>query len=167
MSVDWDALAIAVLRKMHGDGFSATLISRVIPGSTRNSIMGKLFRLGLCGTGPETRVTATRKPRPPAEYIRRVRKARAPVLAAPIEPDPDPEQSDCAIPFMEAKPYHCRYPIGDTSNLETFRFCGGEALTEAGSPYCARHTRLCWTPRRSLYEHRAPAGRLAVMRSWK
>lgn len=49
---------------------------------------------------------------------------------------------------MELTNLSCRYPIGDVGH-PSFFFCGGEEANLAeGRPYCLRHSKRVWQPRR-------------------
>ena len=45
--VDWDEENETILRTLWAEGLSFSKIAKRIPGATRNSIAGKIYRLGL------------------------------------------------------------------------------------------------------------------------
>jgi GcrA cell cycle regulator len=141
---------------MWAAGYSSSQIGAEL-GITRNAVMGKLNRLGLSGTVPK----GNKVPRPRrasggavgVQRSQRLKNARRRMFACESNEQPA-DQSDCAVSFMDVQPHQCRYPIGEPSDLNSFRFCGAQKLEEAGSPYCLRHTRLCWTPYQMRAERR-------------
>lgn len=71
----WSEYEVATVRKEWAEGKSAKEISDLLPGRTRNAVIGVVFRLSL----PQ-RVSKVR----PARKVRKVRKART--VAAPAKP---------------------------------------------------------------------------------
>jgi hypothetical protein len=51
------------------------------------------------------------------------------------------------VRFMELRNGMCRWPIGDSHHLETFRFCGCVCSSEA--IYCDAHKKLSLAPSRA------------------
>lgn len=116
-------------------------------GGTRNSIIGKVHRLGLAGRAPvpppkrraskqrPMRMTTSRflmaagcHPRPYADD---------PTIAqsAPLVlPPPDP---CCATPLLDLAPHGCRWPAGEGTLEAPYLFCG--AIAVEGSSYCRFH----------------------------
>jgi len=106
----WTDERVETLKKMWGDGQSASQIARELGGVTRNAVIGKVHRLGLSnrtgggGTAkPATRENAKTATRPttapkaepaqaaPAEIVRRpVTHLRRPIIPAgqPLPPQP-------------------------------------------------------------------------------
>ena len=124
------------------EGRTAAEVAAALGGVTRNAVIGKVFRLGLC------RGRAARpKPRA-AAAPRRVRpaRARAPRAAPGVPggsgraPSPFVELAPLA-PFLERLGARaCRWPIGDP-RAEGFGFCGRAA---AAGPYCEAHRRVAY-----------------------
>lgn len=108
---------------------------------TRNSVNGRVFRLGL--SMPWPRITL-RKPRALASARPIERKRSVPKSTPPKFFDPTlPIEPDKQVSLLDAGPEHCRYPFGEKSSL---MFCGREPLE--GCAYCAEHWRLMHTPTR-------------------
>jgi len=137
-------------------------------GFTKNSIICKMYRLGLSFQG------GSRDGRSSADRVARVRTDRAPGAAkARVARAPKPERApkearqvqsrvarlinDQTIvpPQMPETKYYgsdavqaleessCRWPVGDPLNPD-FRFCC--ATKAAGFPYCAFHARMAYVP---------------------
>ncbi len=157
----WTDERVELLKKLWGDGLSASQIAAELGGVTRNAVIGKVHRLGLSGRGKANAPTAqkprkssTRPPSAPAT----IEPAPfggdafpAPVLAVQPEAEPEPShvQDEIAIPLsqrvtiMELREYMCRWPLGDPTTSE-FRFCGARSIT--GLPYCAHHASVAYQP---------------------
>lgn len=119
-----------------GDKLTSEFNSRF----TRNSVIGKIHRLGLPPNRPNFQEGGARQPRvrKPARggtnVVRRAPKFNPqPFLARDIEAAP----RHVSLADLEAG--ECRFPYGDGP----FTFCGCEAIP--GKPYCLPHHALTWT----------------------
>jgi GcrA cell cycle regulator len=171
----WSDERVELLKKLWGDGLSASQIAAQLGGVTRNAVIGKVHRLGLSGrtktqsaparsNRPKTRATST--PRPAIQPLvfgntalkQDARPEPAPVVvpvSAPIPfPAPSPEQRVTILQLTEKT---CRWPEGDPASAE-FRFCG--SLSATGLPYCAYHCAIAYQPsqERKREQRRALAG---------
>jgi GcrA cell cycle regulator len=143
------------LRKLWDAGLTASECAAALgDGMTRNSVIGKIHRLGLVGRAAakaaELKNRVYRAPVP--------KKQRDAVMAIAV-PLPDPSQAIIAVfePGPNAvtleglKPGMCRFPIGDPLTPE-FRFCGEPARqTSFGSspcPYCSAHSAISFVATR-------------------
>ncbi|MEL7099380.1 MAG: GcrA family cell cycle regulator [Pseudomonadota bacterium] len=85
--MSWTDERVELLKKMWGEGQSASQIAKELGGVTRNAVIGKVHRLGLsnrAGSGGTAKAEAKAKPAPKAEP-----KAKPAPKAA--EPAPEPE----------------------------------------------------------------------------
>jgi GcrA cell cycle regulator len=139
----WTDERIAGLKRLWADGLSASQIAAELAGMTRNAVLGKAHRLGLCGRAKQTSIPPrrcgpprARTSRPPVAAIRQkpVADAAAPIIAAPVG-------QRCTILTLTADA--CRWPCGDPDQPDFF-FCGGQ--TAGGLPYCADHARVAYQP---------------------
>jgi GcrA cell cycle regulator len=91
--MSWTDERVELLKKMWGEGQSASQIAKELGGVTRNAVIGKVHRLGLSNrtaTSTSTAEVAEPAPTPQPET-----PAPKPVSAAPIsEPKPEPEEVD-------------------------------------------------------------------------
>lgn len=112
---------------------------------TRNSIIGKIHRMGLAKKAPKI---VSRQNRPKKPRDRRVRVERVMVdLFADFLPPPD----FIGIQFAATSQFTCMYPEGDGVHM---LFCGQPRRED--SSYCVFHHRLCyWKPDRAVYVGRA------------
>ncbi|WP_063685591.1 GcrA family cell cycle regulator [Bradyrhizobium stylosanthis] len=104
-----------VLRVMWMEGSSAALIADALRTS-RNSVIGKVHRLGLSRT--------QRKPK----VAKRPTRSR---IAQPRPGEP--------VPFLKVKWFHCRAVLDQRGKDGLAVFCG-QAKT-IGSPWCVKHRR--------------------------
>jgi GcrA cell cycle regulator len=152
----WTDERVELLKKLWGDGLSASQIAAELGSVTRNAVIGKVHRLGLSGRAksPSSSVPRPRKPRMPSMLrVHRPAMRGNTALAAhalyDLETEPEPELLDNIIPIgqrcslLELNDSKCHWPIGDPSSSEFF-FCGGVALESA--PYCSYHSRVAYQP---------------------
>ena len=171
--VVWDDETVdRVKRLVLNDGLCASQVASRLagqfPGMTRNSVIGKLYRLGVFG-----RPIAERAPRPPR--VRRARTStprkqryRPKIRLQPTEPEPGvghgksarkkpapppppaelraPAPESIWITIKDLNFWTCRFPKGDPADLDTFRYCG---LPSLGRAYCPHHCGLAYLPARA------------------
>lgn len=63
----WTPERIATLRRLHGEGASASFIAERLGGITRNAVLGKVMRLGLSEPAPKDRPAPLPKPKAKAK----------------------------------------------------------------------------------------------------
>ena len=159
-SVTWTDERLELLKKLWGEGFSASQIAAEIGGGmTRNAVLGKSHRLGLVrNTSPGTSAPRSRKENPAP--------GKTPTAEPPMRHGPKPvintasqqpsEQPKAALPpkeaalppregltIMELREGMCRWPLGDPTT-PTFRYCGAQG--GAGLPYCSHHAQIAYQP---------------------
>ena len=156
--MNWTGERAELLKKLWGDGLSASQIAAELGGITRNSVIGKAHRMGLetrAKQGPRMPDNRPRKPKPsrisnvlfsgyrPGRQLPAPRKKSA-VLAPSTAPA---ESFRCTIMDLEdhpATPKRCRWPVGDPRG-EEFLFCGAKPIQ--GLPYCDYHARMAYDPK--------------------
>jgi GcrA cell cycle regulator len=99
-TMSWTDERVELLKKMWGEGQSASQIAKELGGVTRNAVIGKVHRLGLSNragaAGPAAKPEA--KPAPKAE-------APKPKAAAPKPaPAPKPEEPEVVMETKSATP---------------------------------------------------------------
>lgn len=187
--MSWTDERVELLKSSWAEGLSASQIAAQLGDPvTRNSVIGKVHRLGLPG---RTIVSQARAAQLQAKRTRRERRestlrhitARTPKVAkaiaraggveawvaakleAPPAPyvDPTPQPIDIARKALaDLEDGDCRYPVGDPKKPE-FGFCGCPA-TPAG-PYCAAHAAVAFVPRDPNRQRERPRAGLAPGRS--
>jgi GcrA cell cycle regulator len=156
-AMNWTDDRVELLKKLWGDGLSASQIAAELGGISRNSVIGKVHRLGLSGRAknPSTSVPRQRKPRSHGTLMRIARPgirgntALAALQSYEPELEPEPELIENIIPIgqrcsiLELNEGKCHWPIGDPSSSDFF-FCGGKTIE--GLPYCGYHSRIAYQP---------------------
>ena len=153
--MSWTDERVETLKRMWGEGQSASQIAKELGGVTRNAVIGKVHRLNLSGRAkpasstPRPRKARTSAPRSSRSYVSgntalKVHAAPAPRRApapAPIE--------DLVVPIslkvslLKLTDQMCKWPIGDPG-AEDFHFCGHRNFNSL--PYCEYHSRLAYQP---------------------
>jgi GcrA cell cycle regulator len=150
----WTDERVELLKKLWGEGLSASQIAGRLGSVTRNAVIGKVHRLGLSGRATTSRMKSHRpRPRMAAKRMAKSRfsqlgnpafralYAEAEVYQAPVE--------ELVIPANERKYIQtltecsCRWPIGDPQAAD-FHFCGKKKVP--GLPYCEFHARRAFQP---------------------
>ena len=161
----WTDERVENLKKLWGEGLSASQIAAELGGITRNAVIGKVHRLGLSGRAKSPAASAAR-PRKARAHTHLMRVARpatrgntALAHAYDFEQEQEPELVDNVIPLgqrrtiLELTEDTCRWPIGDPGSTDFF-FCGGHAGT--GMPYCGYHSRVAYQPAGDRRRDRRP-----------
>lgn len=157
----WTTERVDQLQKYVTAGMTCSEIAAEI-GVTRNSVIGKLHRLGLSTGGKPGRrpsglaqrmSTAPARPRPQTR-ITRIFRAIADAAMTTVVPFDTAIELPAAgsvkhCSLLELASGDCRWPLGDPSQAG-FGFCGNDVI--AGISYCAGHARLAY---------RLPSGRRA------
>ena len=166
--MSWTDERVEKLKKMWGEGQSASQIAKELGGVTRNAVIGKVHRLGLSG-----RATPAKPQRGcgPASERREETAMAKPVRQdiKPVIPEPESiaplvlESGDCTT-VATIKNNMCKWPIGDPAK-DDFHFCGQPAAT--GKSYCTYHARMAFQPpqRRERATSRRPAAQLLQRRA--
>lgn len=143
--MDWTNERVEELRRLWGQGQTASRIADLLGGVTRNAVIGKAHRLGLRGrpspirrdeNGALARPTPAPRvsvPAPAKAELPPVEVSRAATMPAPASSQPKTAQG--------ASGRTCSWPMGDPKQAG-FHFCGGEAVP--GRPYCAAHCGMAY-----------------------
>ncbi len=160
--MSWNDERVELLKKLWGDGLSASQIAAELGAVTRNAVIGKVHRLGLSG---RTKVAAPVQQRPrkqaaspavrpaarsvSAPQVRgNVALAAQPMAEAFIEVEPE-LRTDVVVPMsrrvkiMELREAMCKWPIGDPMHAD-FVYCGADC--DFGTPYCTHHSGIAYQP---------------------
>lgn len=145
----WTDERVVTLKTLWADGLSAREIAGQLGGLTRNAVIGKVYRLGLSGSGggasQPRRVRTARVARPPRPRSARP-KPQPPTPAAPrvVAPVAEvPEGPGLVASVLQLRAHVCRWPIGDPKSAD-FSFCGHPA--QNGGPYCPGHHQRAHQP---------------------
>jgi GcrA cell cycle regulator len=142
----WTDARSEILRTLWAQGLSGSAIAAEIGGCSRNSIIGRVHRMGL---PKRQRLNQPRtEPKPRIHRVQRFREAlpqhdRHYVdwlnyrVAASYDRSP-PLARSCTL--MDLTSDTCRWPLwGD---VVSDQYCGAKLLS--GSPYCRHHARMAW-----------------------
>jgi GcrA cell cycle regulator len=152
----WTPERTDALRALWAEGLSARAIAdRLGDGTTRNTVIGKLDRLGLLGTRDPVAKPRTTEPRGDGEGAAPIPspddvlaiQARL-TVPSPAPPRPRAEEVGPAsdrIGIQDLAISSCRWPNGHPGS-PGFGFCGARAI--AGRPYCDAHAKLAYEPPR-------------------
>jgi len=138
----WTPAQVELLTRLWAEGLSASQIAKAFPRDarvTRNSVIGKVHRLGLAGgkTYARTNLVRPKKPRtasPGRVYQRPANVAKQIQTAAPKMRVVEPVEP-LNVPFAELQAFQCKAVIDNTPYVQTF--CGH--MRDEASPYCAAH----------------------------
>ena len=176
--MSWTDERVELLKKLWGEGLSASQIAGRLGSVTRNAVIGKVHRLGLSGRAttsrmktvrPRARLANPKRPTTPAVKPRFAQVGNPAVRALyPLDAEPLPTMEELDIPMAERKSIQtltecsCRWPIGDPQASD-FHFCGKTKVT--GLPYCEFHARRAFQPampRRREREQDVPLPAIAL-----
>jgi GcrA cell cycle regulator len=115
-------------------------------GVSKNSVIGKIDRLGLKLANAVDRVPVPRSCVPKASSAPTKADVKIPAPRNPIMLDMESVFSHPQkTPLVSLRSQDCRFPLGDPRE-DGFGYCG--ATSRVGSPYCEEHRALCYTPSR-------------------
>ena len=166
--MNWTEERVELLKKLWGEGLSASQIANQLGGVTRNAVIGKVHRLSLSGRAkPVSSTPRPRKARSLSPHRSSTRHyvagntALAPHTApAPRRlPAPVPMEDVVVpiplnVPLLELNEQTCRWPIGEPAT-DGFMFCGHKSWNSL--PYCEYHSRLAYQPVDRRRDRRAAA----------
>jgi GcrA cell cycle regulator len=169
--MEWTNERVEELRRLWSQGQTASRIAELLGGITRNAVIGKAHRLGLCGRpspirreeGAPRREAALRASPPPitAGLSGRLAGGLSSGLPGGLPDERPVLENSSALPPAAAEPpapppipgavagqpkagrggRSCSWPVGDPKQ-PGFHFCGDEALP--GRPYCAAHCAVAY-----------------------
>lgn len=155
--MEWTEQRIEMLRRLWGQGQTASQIAAALGGVTRNAVIGKAHRLGLTGRpSPIKRdasggVIAKRRPTPRRAMAAQAKPMMPLQRAMPAQSQGNgggasEAQQMPSAPREQQRGYpparahggvkSCSWPVGDPKQAG-FHFCGEPS--EPGRPYCAHH----------------------------
>ena len=136
-NIAWPDEATESLKKFWEQKLTAAQIAyRLGEKYTRNSVLGKLFRLSLLQKRPSS--SMPRSPRTKTVLVAVPSKPSLPPIVAqkfnpPVPLGPPKSKRLCVLELTNET---CRWPIGDVGHKD-FHFCGHEPSDK--SSYCAYH----------------------------
>jgi GcrA cell cycle regulator len=149
--MEWTEQRIEMLRRLWGQGQTASQIAVALGGVTRNAVIGKAHRLGLTGRPSPIKRDASGTSTPKRRPLPRRAMAPQPKPMMPLQralhqpheggsvvsPPPAPREQPRSYPARaHGGTKSCSWPVGDPKQ-PGFHFCGEPS--EPGRPYCAQH----------------------------
>ena len=131
MSTFWNSSRVSLLRRYRNEGLSARSIGAKL-GASRNSVLGKLHRLGV------PVLTAIRKAKPTKEERKPAPPLPAPAPATKFKFLPAGSVSEI---YMSLSADNCRWPEGDPAS-DDFTFCASKKHKD--QPYCEAHCKIAY-----------------------
>lgn len=175
MDIGWTDERVDALKKLWGDGLSASQIAAEMGGGlTRNAVISKVHRIGLSGRAKghdDGRSQKARKARNGGvqsarrSYRKKITEAALAGESPQFETDGTTDNLDefdlnipagqrCAL--LDLTEDTCRWPVGDPLSPDFF-FCGGKSVP--GVPYCAYHSRIAYQAPAVRHDRRPPQNR--------
>jgi GcrA cell cycle regulator len=159
---DWPDETVERLTKMWADGLSATIIAmRIGHGLTRNSVIGKAYRLELPSRTTTSKMlhgkaSARRRRRPPIVTA----KPLTPLQKLIREGSPLPPRAETDVARVSFDDFerhkHCAFIPGDPADdfkSDKPMYCGLPSVP--GIAYCQAHARRCFDAPRTSASNRA------------
>ena len=141
--MEWTNERVEELRRLWGQGQTASRIADLLGGVTRNAVIGKAHRLALNGRPSPIRRDENTASRP-APIARASTPAPMKAEIPPAEAVPSPVLPKATTGQAKAPQgggRSCSWPVGDPKQ-PGFHFCGSEVVP--GRPYCASHCGLAY-----------------------
>ena len=141
--MSWDEEKIAKLKEMWGKGNTASQISEIIGGISRNAVIGKAHRLNLSAKIKTRAKSSNQNLRSNSESlkIQTGRNKRNKFKSLIIEKDFEPENPK---QLEELDDNSCKWPIGHPDE-KNFYFCGRSSLKDFS--YCKLHLLYAYQPK--------------------
>lgn len=162
----WTDERVATLKRLWGEGLSASQIAGRLGGVTRNACIGKAHRLGLVLRGKPLKDSVGQSYRPKNMTRRQARistlrsTATSPLMAKSIAaaggieisaPSPEPVRlttdEPTLVSYAQLEAHHCRFIPGEPAGEHT-RYCG--CRTVEGLPYCETHAVRAFAPKAAV-----------------
>lgn len=140
-TLSWSEDEDRLIRIGRQQSLTTSQIAQSLPGRTRNAILGRANRLGLCADNAiaRQRRAAEAKARGVEKRARRPRMFPAKPKPVKVVPMPVDAPESLQLLCEELKPNSCRYIAGDPKDGGTY--CGHQITRKS---LCAYHYRICW-----------------------
>ena len=141
--MSWNEEKVEKLKKLWGQGNTASQIAEIIGGISRNAVIGKAHRLNLSAK-IKTRTATSNKDFDTSmqdKNIKNIRGRKSKFKSLIIEKDFEPESPK---QLEELDENSCKWPIGHP-NEKSFYFCGRSSLKDFS--YCKLHVLYAYQPK--------------------
>ena len=151
----WQNSEVKKLLKLHAKGLSCSAMAAAMGERyTKNSVIGKLHRLGLTGINNVKRRGNLSKRLRPKQQPKEHTTPKFSCHALPVEQSDD----KAIVSHNDLEPDQCRYIPASIDPKQTGQtepmYCGQEKLP--GLPYCAAHAQRCYHALTMLRHRHAP-----------
>lgn len=144
----WTDERVDLLKKLWRKGHSAGDIAERW-GTTRNTVLGKLHRLGMLGTRRGPKIRKQRDGFRPINFEKPKRSPARPAKPTFAQlmktfplPEDDPEEI-ARTTVLDREPHQCAWVIGQPAEG---LMCGAPVVPKLSSPFCSRHARRAFSP---------------------
>lgn len=141
----WTTERTETLKQLWAKGLSAGQAAQRM-GVTRNTVIGKLYRLGLCKRMDPRAATSSQrnagKKRAKVFAARKQRRSASVFVAEALPLPREDAPTGPLVMFADLEAHHCRAPYGDPKQ-PGFGFCGCKVVP--GLSYCETHVRRFYT----------------------
>ena len=144
----WDQQKEQKLRELWTKGLSASKISEQIPGTTRNSIIGKSNRLGLESRALRKKASVKGNTENNVKSEIKIQKLGRKARFKALLLDKNFEKEN-PIKLEELTDKTCKWPIGHPHE-KNFYFCGRKPMEKF--PYCKLHLLYAFQPKNAKEE---------------
>jgi GcrA cell cycle regulator len=150
----WTVQRTELLTKLWSDGLSASRIAAELGGITRNTVIGKVHRLGLPKRAKKAKPWVVAGVHERTWHRRQAKARQRPFvldearfwrdIALDLPPAVPPAT---AVSIGELEDHHCRWPLGEPG--ADMLYCGADKVLAVS--YCPFHHALAYTRRASYY----------------
>lgn len=137
----WTEVQIAKLKELVAQNAMSFSKMAALIGQTRNAVIGKAHRLGMCKKSPESTMKESHN-KSSKEKVKMTKRELPPPMAvterfreAVFKID---NADSSAVTIMKLQPYHCRWPLGESPDV---RYCGKDI---AINRYCVQHAHIAY-----------------------
>lgn len=141
--MSWTDDRVELLKKLWGEGKTASEIANILGDVTRNAVIGKAHRLKLSGRNSPIQSTAKKTIVHASNSNTNAETSATPTRGRPKKQPQDPigDIPVKRIKLADLKDRQCRFPLGDPKDKD-FSFCGCRAVP--GIPYCMEHAHIAY-----------------------
>lgn len=143
----WNDDRVTQLKSLHEAGYSCSQMAAELGGTTRNAVIGKLHRMGICiPKGPK-------QPKPEREVrvsagvaVQKINRGPK-IKAAPFVCQEAADVIPLHLSIEDLTDETCKYPFGDGQ----ITFCGHPVRS---APYCDAHRKVAYVAPQRRYTNK-------------
>ncbi len=150
----WTDEQVERLKRLWFEGLSASQVAKRLGGVTRNSVIGKVYRLGLSRKTPASRTDEAGQSGVDGSTPSKAQNGASGEDAS-CPQSGSATASNGHVGLLSLNERTCRWPIGEPGK-PGFCFCG--KIPKPGSPYCEYHTGIAYQPVQIQPRHKQRPG---------